>query len=110
MKNIRREPLKIDTLIEMTIEEMVIERKNAKLIATEDVMRSVRLLAGWGLYPQFLAEPGNVFDKYDEMSIEELHGEAERLECLASQYVQGLHPRTINRVLRDNEQDYEDNN
>lgn len=88
--------------------------ENAKLIAVEDVMRCVRLLAGWGQYPQFIESPGSVFDKYDEMSIEELHEEKEKLEALANQYVCSIHPviksgeGNINRILGNDEQDYED--
>jgi len=88
------------------------EQKNIKITALEDVMRNVRLLAGWGQYPQFIESPGKVFDKYDDMSIEELYTEKESLEAMANEYVQGIHFKNkggrITRLLRDDEQDFED--
>lgn len=85
------------------------EQKNMKLIAVEDVMRSIRLLAGWGQYPEFIAEPGKVFDRMNDMTIEELHTEKESLEAIANEYVQSIHFKgNIKRILRDDEQDFED--
>lgn len=89
------------------------EHKKEHLIAVEDVMRQVRLLAGWGQYPEFIADPGTVFDTYNDMSIEELHEEQERLSALCTKYVSVLHPvgessPTIFRELSEDEQDSED--
>jgi len=88
------------------------EQKNMKLIAVEDVMRSVRLLAEWGQYPRFITEPFEVWNMYDQMTIEQLHVEKESLECVANEYVQGIHFHNkggnSNRILRDDEQDFED--
>lgn len=88
------------------------EQKNMKLTALEDVMRAVRLLAGWDLYPDFIKSPGQVFDKYNDMEIEELYQEKEALEHLANEYVQGIHFKNkggrITRLLKDDEQDSED--
>ena len=84
----------------------------AKTIAIEDVMRSVRLLAGWDLYPELITSPGKVFDRYNDMSVEELHNEKESLEAWANEYVQSIHFKnkggTITRLLRDDEQDFDD--
>jgi len=91
---------------------MDMEKKNMKLIAVEDVMRNVRLLAGWGQYPRFITEPESVFDMYYDMTIEQLHVEKESLEAVANEYVQSIHFKNkgshITRLLRDDEQDFED--
>jgi len=88
------------------------EQRNMKLIAVEDVMRCVRLLAGWGQYPAFIDSPFDVWNMYDQMTIEQLHVEKESLECVANEYVQGIHFKNkggnITRMLRDDEQDFED--
>lgn len=88
-------------------------RHQEKAIALEDVMRNVRFMAGHGLYDDYLFRPGDVFDKYSDMTIEELHKEKERLECATNKYVQSIHfrndgTRNINRILGDDEQDIED--
>lgn len=85
------------------------EQKNMKLTALEDVMRAVRLLAGWGQYPQFISNPWEVFCKYNDMNIIELYDEQDALTRMANDYVQSIHPpATITRILRDDEQDFED--
>lgn len=88
------------------------EQRNMKLIAVEDVMRNVRLLAGWGQYPQYIKDPESVFDMYYDMTIEQLHVEKESLEAVANEYVQSIHFKNkggrITRLLRDDEQDFED--
>lgn len=94
----------------MNIQE---EHKKEHLIAVEDVMRQVRLLAGWGQYQEYINDPVAVFESYHDLTIEELHQEQERLSCKANEYVQSIHPRVrngenITRMLRDDEQDYED--
>jgi len=87
------------------------EKKNEKLIAVEDVMRSIRLLAGWGQYPEFIAEPGKVFDRINDMTLEELALENESLCNMANEYVQSIHFKgNIKRLLKDDEQDFDDNN
>jgi len=86
------------------------EQKNMHLIALEDVMRAVRLLAGWGQYPQFIESPANIFDKYHDMDIEDLFIERDMLGRLASEYAQAVHfnNQRIVRLLKDDEQDFED--
>ena len=108
------------------VNAMETERRKLKLEAVEDCIRIKKQLAGFNIvaHQDIYTHSTEVFDKYWDMDIEDLHLEIESLSAQASEYVQKTHwkdafnnitimpPSRFNggffRELGEDEQDTED--
>ena len=88
------------------------EQENMKLTAVDDALRLARQSFGFGMkgYEDVMSNAGQWFDKYFEMDIEAIHTEIESMSAENSKFAQDLHfnNQRITRLLRDDEQDFED--
>lgn len=69
------------------------ERRRLKLEAVEDCIRVKKQLAGFNIvaHQDIYTHSSDVFDKYWDMSMEDLHLELESLSAQASEFVQKTH-------------------